>query len=324
MAASSSVLTRPRVAWKCSRTSRAMSRIDHGDRRRAGSVDAGEDERAERVAAVQRAVRAAADVVGAAPVEELVAGRRGEQHVARRRAVERRPHARERVGVGVAERKTPSSIARVERREVARARPSAPPRASRDLLARRERQRRRAVASTTADAVLAVHDEVDALDREQRARAAAAAARSRPSWTQDVDHRAALRRADRDLAVLGRRAARARSTSKSRSAPNRSTCASTSACEWSATTITACSSRNASGPPPACMTRSSWRSAAWIDVTCACGPVLVRVRVVVGQRQQQEVEEVVLDEVRADAARVLVADARHARAGCGTAVLRLA
>jgi hypothetical protein len=40
--------------------------------------------------------------------------------------------------------------------------------------------------------------------------------------------------------------------------------------------------------------------------------VLVRVRVVVGQRQQQEVEEVVLDEVRADAAGVLVAEARHA------------
>ena len=38
--------------------------------------------------------------------------------------------------------------------------------------------------------------------------------------------------------------------------------------------------------------------------------VLVRVRVVVGQRQQQEVEEVVLDEVGADAAGVLVAHAR--------------
>ena len=40
--------------------------------------------------------------------------------------------------------------------------------------------------------------------------------------------------------------------------------------------------------------------------------VLVRVRVVVGQRQQQEVEQVVLDQVLADAAGVLVA---HARAG---------
>ena len=28
------------------------------------------------------------------------------------------------------------------------------------------------------------------------------------------------------------------------------------------------------GPPAACMSRSSWRSAAAIDVTCACGPFL--------------------------------------------------
>ena len=39
--------------------------------------------------------------------------------------------------------------------------------------------------------------------------------------------------------------------------------------------------------------------------------VLVRVRVVVGQRQQQEVEQVLLDQVRADAAGVLVALARE-------------
>ena len=41
-------------------------------------------------------------------------------------------------------------------------------------------------------------------------------------------------------------------------------------------------------------------------------PVLVRVRVVVGQREEQEVEQVVLDHVLADAARVLIADARQA------------
>jgi hypothetical protein len=40
------------------------------------------------------------------------------------------------------------------------------------------------------------------------------------------------------------------------------------------------------------------------------GPVLVRVGVVVGEREQQEVEQVVLDEMLGDAAGVLVADAR--------------
>ena len=59
------------------------------------------------------------------------------------------------------------------------------------------------------------------------------------------------------------------------------------------------------------MTRSSWWSASWIDCDLRVRPVLVRVRVVVGQRQQQEVEEVVLDQVRAHAAGVLVAQARH-------------
>jgi hypothetical protein len=39
--------------------------------------------------------------------------------------------------------------------------------------------------------------------------------------------------------------------------------------------------------------------------------VLVRVRVVVGKRQQQEVEEVVFDHVLADAPGVLVAHARQ-------------
>ena len=50
-------------------------------------------------------------------------------------------------------------------------------------------------------------------------------------------------------------------------------------------------------------------------------PVAVRVRVVVGQREQQEVEQVVLDQVRADAARVLVAHPRHPelRAAAGLA-----
>ena len=50
-------------------------------------------------------------------------------------------------------------------------------------------------------------------------------------------------------------------------------------------------------------------------------PVRVRVRVVVGQREQQEVEQVVLDQLGADAARVLVALARQPelRAAAGLA-----
>ena len=70
--------------------------------------------------------------------------------------------------------------------------------------------------------------------------------------------------------------------------------------------------------------RSSWRSAVAIDVDLGVRAVLVRVRVVVGQRQQQEVEQVVLDQVGADAAGVLVAHARQARAASGSRVSRLA
>ena len=66
------------------------------------------------------------------------------------------------------------------------------------------------------------------------------------------------------------------------------------------------------GPPAASIRRSICWSAAASDVDLRVRPVLVRVRVVVGQRQQQEVEQVVLDEVRADAARVLVAHAGKA------------
>ena len=75
-----------RSAPKCPRTSGATSRIAHCAGSGSGSVDAAEDERAERVAGVQRAVAAAADVRLAAPVDELVAGARREQHLARGRA----------------------------------------------------------------------------------------------------------------------------------------------------------------------------------------------------------------------------------------------
>src|SRR4051812_9759244 len=60
-----------------------------------------------RVAVMQRAVAAAADVVDPAPVRELVAGRRAEQHVARRLAPHGGPHARQGVRVLAAAQDAP-------------------------------------------------------------------------------------------------------------------------------------------------------------------------------------------------------------------------
>src|SRR4051812_29705037 len=68
-------------------------------RLRAGAA---EDQRAERIAAMQRTVAAAADVVEAAPVDELVTGRGRHEQVAGGRAGERRPQALERVRVAAA------------------------------------------------------------------------------------------------------------------------------------------------------------------------------------------------------------------------------
>ncbi len=63
-------------------------------------------------------------------------------------------------------------------------------------------------------------------------------------------------------------------TRQSANAPVRSIVRSMCECEWSAMTIIACSSRNASAPPPASITRHSSASAAAIDWICACGPFL--------------------------------------------------
>ena len=76
---------------------------------------------------MQRAVTAAADMGGAAPVEELEAGGGAEQDLARGGAGQRRPHARERVGV--VGRDEPAVLdARVEHRELALDAPRAPAR----------------------------------------------------------------------------------------------------------------------------------------------------------------------------------------------------
>jgi hypothetical protein len=91
------------------------------------------------------------------------------------------------------------------------------------------------------------------------------------------------------------------STAEAVERANRSISSSTCDCEWSEQTITAWSSRKASArrgvhqPLDLPVGRGQ-------RVDLRVRPVLVRVRVVVGQREQQEVEQVVLDQVRADAA----------------------
>src|SRR3954453_11678428 len=103
-----------------------------------------------------------------------------------------------------------------------------------------------------------------------------------------------------------------RSSEYDSSACARLTWSTTAICEWSDMTITACESRNSSGPPAGCMIRSSAR---WADGPGGGGenprdravgrrdrgdlgvrPAFVRVGVVVGERGEHEVEEVVLDE----------------------------
>ena len=75
--------------------------------------------------------------------------------------------------------------------------------------------------------------------------------------------------------------------------------------------MTACSSRKASTPPAGVHDPLELPVGGRDRRDLRVRAVLVGVRVVVGQRQQQEVEEVVLDEVGADAAGVLVAHARQ-------------
>ncbi len=65
-----------------------------------GERNPAEHERTERVRGVERAVAATTHVRLAAPVDELVAGRRGQQNLSGGRARERRPDAGEDVRVG--------------------------------------------------------------------------------------------------------------------------------------------------------------------------------------------------------------------------------
>ena len=86
---------------------------------------------------------------------------------------------------------------------------------------------------------------------------------------------------------------------------------STAACEWSAITIIACSSRKRVEPAAGVHEPLQLAVGGGDRGDLRVRPVAVREGVVVGQREEHEVEQVVLDEVRADAAAVLVALARH-------------
>ena len=119
---------------------------------------------------------------------------------------------------------------------------------------------------------------------------------------QRVDHRRALRGADGDPRLVGvasrsdeRDRARARRARRAR--PAARSCRVTGAWEWSAITITACSARNSSTPPAAFDHARELQVGLGDRLHLRVGTVLVRVPVVVGQRQQQEVEQVVLDQV---------------------------
>ncbi len=182
-------------------------------------------------------------------------------------------------------------------------------------------------AARAADRRLAVgvvghrQHEVDALQAEQRVddpghQLVPAVA------VQDVDLRGAGVRAHRDLRSRRLAGAGGGSTPSSSNAPNRSISASTRDCEWSEQTMTAWSSRNASGPPAGVHQALELAVGGGQRLDLGERPVLVRVRVVVGQREEQEVEQVVLDQVLADAARVLVADPRQAELGAARRLAR--
>ena len=260
---------------------------------------------------MQRAVAAAADVGRAAPVQELVVRARPRGH-SRRRAGQRGPDAASASGRS-AEWICPSSIFRPRRsrspRTVQRA-----PRASTRSSRGREAHLLDAARALAADDALVVRviahaHHVDALEREPRPLGAAGSPSAAPrgrARRPSPARRVGTSRSRRPAARAARRARPSRRTRRrTRSRPRPWTASGPS------TTMTACSSRNASGPPAGVhdpldlavgrRDRGDLRERA----------VLVRVRVVVGQREQQEVEEVGSTRY-ARRSRVLVAHAREA------------
>ena len=218
-----------------------------------------------RVVAVQRAVAAAAHVVGAAPVDELVAGRRP-RRARRRRAGTRAPTRAGRARPGRSRCRTrPPRDVELERAGVALDAPAAPApvgqvAAGREAQLARARRARRASSPSRG----VITRSTPSASSSGRRRAATSS--SRRVVVERVDHRRARRGHTRELGLLGagsrRASARAQSAKHLGEVDRRS---STGVCEWSDMTITACSSRNASGPPATCMIRSSARSASAIE-----------------------------------------------------------
>ena len=98
-------------------------------------------------------------------------------------------------------------------------------------------------------------------------------------------------------------------TAKPSKARKRSISCSTCDCEWSEQTITACSSRNASGPPAACISRSICLSACASEATWANGPFLCECVSLSGSESSRKSNRSCSIRYCADAARVLVAHA---------------
>ena len=193
------------------------------------------------------------------------------------------------------------------------------PRGSRSVAAGREAQLAALAGDRALAGVRAPHHEVDAVDRAARVstsrgdeRVAAPRARARRSSPRAATGTARSRRRRRGRPTPA-------STPSSANGAARSTAASTGGVRVVGDDDhrVLVEERVDAAAGVAHRARSGGRRAA-IDVDLRVRAVLVRVRVVVGQRQQQEVEEVVLDQVRADAAR------RAGRARPGMPELRAA
>ena len=235
---------------------------------------------------------AAAHVVRAAPVDELVARRAREQDVAGLDAGQGGPQPAERVRVGAA---VHPAVARAQP-EHGRVALHAPGAAA--VVGQVTSGGEAQLALGRPDRGLPVQapaHQVDAVDVGEVLDQVGGGLLAL-LLVERVDHRRPGGRADRHLGLVGRHIG-GREQAPGDSTSARFTRASTGICEWSDMTITAWSSRNASGPPAGSMSWASARSASAIEAHLLGRAVAVREGVVVGQREEQEVEQVVLDEL---------------------------
>ena len=269
---------------KCSSTSPATSRSAHCV---AGLLHAWSNPQStsgpERVARQQRAVAAAADVGGAAPVDALVARRSETSRSPAFGALQRRPQPPQRVGIGARCRASPSRTLEAEHAEVAVEVPAVAAPVARPA----------SPAGSEAAAAASARRPTASARRRRRApsrRRAAASQRRRPSsargvgapraWAraravalgEDVDAGRAGGGADRELGrPVGLRRWAAGPASRSPSASASGTRSATSVWAWSAIRITACSSQKASMPAGGVDQLAEARSAWAIESTDRLG-----------------------------------------------------